>query len=206
MVTNGKLTRATLALDFVEPTWHLPVGASNWHRALLGWSVTPAPVDSGVPRPVAELLCATIVARGRVTFAKGLSQPGSVLGFRRTWREGREFEWVTTRDPKAAMALFDDEAFPWSMQAQAAHVVEDPGPASSLAPGDLGVPDERRIDDLARRGVCMLLLPGVDGDFAGIYARSDASRSAILEDLRTGVVRLGAEWVVTSEAGLRGGS
>ena len=85
----------------------------------------------------------------------------------------RHFSWTSTSDPKqAATGVFSGEPFAWSLQAQVV-VLSEPGTSPRLDERHLELSSEPQLfQELASLGAIGALLPGVDGDVAGLYTFS----------------------------------
>lgn len=199
---GGRLVRLILWPGFSGAEWQLPLGPAEVQRCLVGWKVAPAAVDAGPPPAVALLLAAVLCRTGPVTFASALAPPVGAALLHRKWRLGRHFEWKTTHDANAvqdaADGIFDAGFFSWTKQAQVV-VLSAPGPAPSLDERHLEVlGDPAAFADLPRAGAVGVLLPGVDGDVAGLYFFTPAAAQAFREELARTIQQAGAEILVAT--------
>jgi hypothetical protein len=193
----GNPLRALLLCPrFTGEQWQLPVDEAFGDRALIGWRTERRRVDAGLPSSLARLLAEALCRHSPVTFAKGHHAPAGVSLVPRQWRMGRHFEWNSTRDPdEAAAGIFGDPLFPWERQGQIAFL---------SPPGHIPVLDERQLalthdpsmaSTLRALSVSGVLLPGVDGDVAGLYAFGGPDSEAY----RTELVTCARELAVTVE-------
>jgi len=180
--------------------------------ALIGWR-TPAK-DEGVPAAVVAALARGLVWYGRVTFpCSSVSMRSSsrwrrqgedysaCFGFTagRGWRPllpGRlgaiKLPLLSTVREEAVRGLFDDAAYPWWLQGQFA-LISPPeaappklGSTSTrlLPAGLLGDEWTSCLNDLTESGFDALLRPGVDGDVAGLVARSSDIHRQLIGNIR----------------------
>jgi hypothetical protein len=201
-----RLQRLVLCTPFQGRQWRLPVddGASGVpaDRCLVGWKVAPDVIDDDVPAPATRLLAGALCALFTVTFPSGLRRPIGAGLLPRKWRAGRHFEWVTTRDAAAAEALFHDGLFSWSQQGQVVVLSADGTGGVSLSERHLEVLSQPELfQELSNLGAQGVMLPGVDGQVAGLYLFSSESNQALLRALADQAQAAGAEHVNVAEAG-----
>jgi hypothetical protein len=176
------MTRLELMFEcagFEKPVWGLPVAVPSWvRRGLIGWRVVPEQVDAGVPEPVARLIASALVSHSRVTFA-----------------ERPTLSLVHTTDAGAAQRLFDSEGFDWTMGAQVVFLSAPSAPPPAVSEAHMRAAfDGAQFDGIAGTGATGLLLPGVDGDVAGLYAFSDRLWDGLASALRCACRNSGAVW------------
>jgi len=180
--------------------WQLPIDAPFGDRLLIGWRTQAPAVEGGVPRSVAQLLAGALCRQGTVTFAKGLRPPVGAGLVPRRWRLGRNFVWYSTRNvEEAAAGIFDDDMFSWSRQGQIVVVsADDEVPA--LEERHLALSSDSRLAGMLRdNGGRALLLPGVDGDVAGLYTPDPTYGSAIRAEITDAARRLGVDTQMSDE-------
>jgi len=199
---DNPLRALLLCPRFSGEQWQLPVDDAFGDRALIGWRTERRRVDAGVPSSVARLLAEALCRRATVTFAKGHHAPAGVSLVPRQWRMGRHFEWRSTRDPhEAAAGIFGDPLFPWDRPGQLAFL-SPPGHIPSLDERQLALThDPSMASTLRGLFVCGLLLPGVDGDVAGLYAFGAADSEAYRSQLVTCARELAVTVEVSDEPG-----
>jgi len=193
---DNPLRALLLCPRFTGEQWQLPVDEAFGDRVLIGWRTERPRVDAGVPSSVARLLAEALCRHSTVTFAKGHHAPAGVSLVPRQWRMGRHFEWRSTRDPdEAAAGIFGDPLFPWERQGQIA-LLSPPGQIPILDERQLALThDPSMASTLRGLSVCGVLLAGVDGDVAGIYAFDAADGEAY----QSGLVTCARELTVTVE-------
>jgi hypothetical protein len=128
-------------------------------------------VDAGVPEQVAEILARALVSQTLVTYPT---------------RTGRQLEFVHTSRAEEAQRAFTSDYFDWTRSAQVIFLSPLAEPPPRVAPEDLLL---ARLDagphHLASAGFLGMVLPGVDGDVAGVYAFSDEIFRALFGAVRT---------------------
>jgi hypothetical protein len=79
-------------------------------------------------------------------------------------------------------------------------VLSPPGSSPELTEGHLQVGAAPPVlDDLQRLGATGLLLPGVDGDVAGLYTFADRDMQALEEALASAARKLGGDFLSVDE-------
>lgn len=198
-----------------DPCWELPRVTGAVPAGLLGWRSQPevpadAGIDAGVPAPVAAIIADALCRAALVTFLGRVARNvrltaewqsvdtawvRRVVSGRLLGRAG-EFPLVCTRSPTIAAQLFDQDPFPWHLLGQAALLSELDRPPPDVDATLLRAIFAGRIEprDFAASGVDGLLLPAVDGDFAGLFAFTDVRWTAALQGLETAARAAGAGW------------
>lgn len=179
-----------VCFDHSDGRWELPVAVSaGLRRCLIGWQTSPPPVDAGIPEDVARLLASTLVSHALVTFPT------------RTGRRGFSFVHASRADD--AQRAFNAEYFNWSQRGQVIFLslAEAPPPALSEEHLRLAT-DGESLHKLAGAGVTGVVLPGVDGDVAGIYTFTYNLRGELLAGLRAACERAGVQFRDVTEAEL----
>jgi hypothetical protein len=196
---TARLSRLLLWPGFTGTEWQLPVDVPAGDRILVGWNVTPSPVDGEVPRPVAELLVTVLSRRATLTFASPIRSPTGARILPRTWRLNRHFRWQPAMSEADAVAgIFYSGAFAWDLQGQVV-ILSVPGAVLPLAENHLNLLREPYLfGDLARTGALGTLLPGVDGDVAGLYVFESSLAITVRQDLAAAAEARGAECVTAA--------
>jgi hypothetical protein len=189
-----QLERLILLPDFTGTEWQLPAGSAPGDRFLIGWNVSPDSADGESPAAVATLLSAVLCRLGTVTFASAMRKPGA---WKSRWRQGRDFEWATaTSVQDAAGRIFDADSFSWQRQGQVV-VLSREGTAPVLTEKHLRLHDDPRSwADLAAAGASAVMLPGVDGQVAGLYCFLPGLRDELTRTLEEEVEKVGGRVVI----------
>jgi hypothetical protein len=182
---GSRLVCLRLCSGFTRREWSLPVPTALT-RLLIGWRTVPSPVDAGVPAVVAEVLTTALCRHAMLTFPT---------------ERGRDVTWKSTGDPReAAAGIFEGGHFSWDLQGQVV-VLSRPGLAPVLNEAHLEVSARPPLfDDLKALGAVGLLLPGVDGDVAGLYTFAPADMHDIIGTLSVLARQAGGDCVSLSEA------
>lgn len=194
------LERLVVCEQFTGVDWQLPTAVPAVDRMLIGWMVAPESHDGDVPLPVAHLLSRVLCRQASVTFASALRPPMMSSLLPREWVVGRHFEWVSATNASEAERLFYTDGFSWSAQGQVA--ILSPVDAPILGLNDrhlqlLAVPG--LFGEMASHGALGVMLPGVDGQVAGIYSFASGLANALRFDLAEDAEKMGAKYVVTNE-------
>lgn len=189
------------------------------HLALVEWQITPTARDAGVPGEVIDVLAATLVSAGRVTFpcssvasiATGVWQASNDDFIRRlpckSWLPRLYADWrqqladiplLSTRNRDRARMPFDDPAFPWWLQGQ---IVLLSAPDRSPPEIDRATLLSLFADDWAARFAALadtaitgVMRPGVDGDVAALLFRSAKQKAMLIDALERETRRAGFTW------------
>lgn len=170
-------------------------------QGLLGWIMSNAPVDAGVPEEVQRILASALCRFGRVTFLD--SRLGHVLGaswtaipegaarvlapmamrrLRMLWRQVH-FPLLCTNDFMSVRRLFDDPAFPWDQGGQIALLspltAPPPDLEYSLVEAVFEPGRAAEILDGREGRPIALMRPGPDGDFAHFITCEAAIRDML---------------------------
>lgn len=154
---------------------------------LFTWTVTPTPVDAGVPEPVAIMLAKALSSIGFVYFGAdpGTKNAVAQVAVRRRLRSGT-ISVVESRSVDAILPAFSSARHDWSQNAQWL-VVSDEDQAQS------------RIDWLERLicelyqdwslsaippQVSLVVQAAVDGDGAACHCRDASTAERLIERLR----------------------
>lgn len=172
--------------DQFDQRWELPIPlAKSVQQALIGWSVSPAPVDAGLPEPVAHVLSNAVLKHFLVTFPT---------------RQGRQISFVHSRDSGSIRSAFEDDYFDWTQKHQCLFLSPIEAPPPQISQSDLMlVRRGESMDEISRVGVKGLVLPGVDGDVAGIYTFSPDLQARLLGDIGDACNEAGSHLQFVSE-------
>jgi hypothetical protein len=179
-----RLVQLRFCPGFSGTGWQLPLPPAA-ERALIGWKLASPPVDAGVPPPVARVLATALCQLGTVTFPARLRRP----------------RWRSTRDPtEVAAGVFEGDLFSWDLQGQVV-ALSPPGTSPRLNDDhlDVGI-DPLLFGELETLGATGLLLPGVDGDVAGLYTFSPRAMRALEDALASAARDAGSELITVEEA------
>lgn len=177
-----------------QPEFELPDAAGN-HMALLTWSPPTRPTDAGVPAALARCLAATMCSAYRVTFFSHAADGAGVAweAKPRLWAQVQK-RWlkrwplVCTQDPAIAETAFDEG---WDTRGQTIFLTSPhEAPPTILAPRLQG-DDLAALQALGAGQVQALVLPGVDGDCAGLYTSTQATLSTLMNAISTECQRQG---------------
>jgi len=173
-----------------DPRWALRWRPGDATVGILGWMMSAAPVEGGVPATVARILAETLCRVARVTFiaasTKGRPSSDDWVPVEEGWRcklspptvrrltGAPVFPLVCTTEPRLARALFEVPGFAWELRAQVVLLSPLEKPPPHVTYQDVQdlfgqVVLERRT---ARLGadIVGLMLPGVDGDFVELIS------------------------------------
>ena len=178
------------------PQWELPLELPpDATVALLGWLVSPATVDAGLPDGFARLLADVLTQHVRVSFFTGAPQRRGLLARWFSPSAAKPGALVHTRDPRRVHALFASPAFDWSLRATAAFLSPPDAPAPALAGENLeNALAGRAYDGWRARGVVGLVMPGVDGQVLGAYAFDTSAWTRWKDSLREAARRHDIDW------------
>lgn len=199
----SRLFRLKLCPGFTRAEWQLPTEVPG-ARVLFGWDVAPPPVDAGVPRAVADVLVRWLCRQATLSYPSAPAS-GQPAGGRRL-RAGRDFDWKSTQDARAAIpAIFESPTFPWELQGQVV-VLSPPGTSLVLGEHHLEVITRPELfATLQALGATGLLLPGVDGDVAALYAFAPTHMPTLTGVLSALAEESGAACASLTEAEFLGG-
>jgi hypothetical protein len=205
--------------------WQLgPLPPPRGLVTLIGWSESPPRHDAGVPATVAGILARAFTTTARATFPSSLAHPNSgsrwsdIAGDHVRLLINNDFRsriaarlrgappnltLVSTRRPETACRIFDDEGFPWGMQAQAVLLSQAEAPPPGIdEPQLLALFDDdwtAHAASLAAEAIEGVVRPGVDGDVAGVLTLSEPFEQALVGAIEREARGLGAEWAIVSE-------
>lgn len=192
-----------------QPIWEIGVAPSAYpYTALVGWTVRPAPIDSGVPPQAAGILARSMTAVSRITFAASELNVDYENEERRRDRDGEAMRlvarngttWlhkllhrsenlylISTLDPGLVVRLFDDGGCPWWLQRQfilfSSHIDPPLDVARDQVMVLLGEQWPALSTSLLDAGVVAVGRPGVDGDVLAIFSSSRAFVDSFLAAL-----------------------
>lgn len=194
---TGRLVAVLVCKDRQVSHWELPTPPVGWSLCVLGWKVSPASLDAGVPKAAAIVFGDALAKVATVSFFARPGQPSTLhrlLSLRAVPRLRQ------TRDPREIEELFDDDYFHWSQKAQAAFLSPPLAPRPSLGIEDIKhALGGESYTQFRARNVLGVLVPGVDGDVAGLYTTDAGFRHHICSSLEETVVARGAEFLVTDQ-------
>jgi hypothetical protein len=177
-----------VCLDRIDRRWELPLAPSPVESCLLGWRVVPISTHAGVPEVVAGILANTLVKHALVTFP--------------TRAKGR-VRLVHASHADDVRRAFDTEYFDWTQRGQVMFLSPPDSSPPEISESHLAMTqDGARLHTLAAIGVTGVVLPGVDGDVAGIYTFAGGLQDALLSSLRMACAGVGATCRVVTDAEL----
>lgn len=210
------MTRNNSLFACVGPTkahWQLgPLHQARGQIILIGWRLAIIPLDEGVPSLVALTVARALTSVATVSF------PVSELGHDadsgkdlvRTLESGRlirhaprNVRFLSTRDPRKTIRLFQDPGYPWHLQGQVALLSPRHSDPPAIDRQDLFslMEDDwlERSLQLISRGVVGVLRPGVDGDIAAILSLDDDFAKSLMEALESAAREAGFDWSLLPE-------
>jgi hypothetical protein len=177
-----------VCLDGIDRRWELPLVPSPVQSCLVGWRIAPISTDAGVPDGVARILANTLVKHALVTFPT---------------RTGGRVRFVHASHADDVRRAFDTEYFDWTQRGQVMFLSPPDSPPPKISESHLDIAqDGARLHTLAGMGVTGVVLPGVDGDVAGIYTFAGGLQDALLTSLRIVCADVGATCRVVTGAEL----
>jgi hypothetical protein len=169
-----------------ESKWELPIelGAAV-SSYLVGWKAASPQVEAGIPDVAAEILAKSLVDFSLVTFPR---------------RTGRHLAFAHTRRSEDVRRALMADDYDWSLRAQVIFLTPPEAPPPKLSQEDLrqaGIGKEffRLID----KGIAGLVLPGVDGDVAGVYLFSESLVGPSLRSLKRACEEEGVQFREVTE-------
>ena len=174
--------RVGLVRDFEGAELELPTAGP---RLLVCWHETGTP-ETEVPTAVARTLIAALGSFGRLAWMSSTAGEPAV-----PWtRAGGPVAAIVDRlaglprsilRTGAPFGFFDDEYFGWDRRGQIVLVLEDRAGSveRSSVLAAIGTRDADDVRPLWDQGVAAVMLPGVDGGFAGIFTFSEDGLDAI---------------------------
>ena len=197
--------------QFTGAEWQLPTDVRCAERLLVGWRFTPEPIEAGPPRAVAILLVGALARHGTLSFAAAVHPRASgTLLAGKPWLRS-DFVWHTSASSEEAVAgIFFADFFSWNLRGQVV-CLGKAGAHLELSERFLQLTsDPSLFGELEGMGVQGILLPGVDGDVAGLYFFNAAIASAVRGELISLAAAAGGRCVVATGpafgAQLRGSS
>jgi hypothetical protein len=218
---------AKLLLVCVDPVgshWQLgPLPPAKGRILLIGWRLTPRPVDDGVPDDVGAILTRAFTSIARVSFPvsemtgaaskewsdgdvqlRSLGDGGLIEHIKSALnRAPTSTTLLSTRAAQAAARMFDGGGYPWHLQGQAAVLsLRDAAPPDidrqsllSLIADDWA----QQLVQLRCAGIVGGLRPGVDGEVVGVLSLNDGLTGALPDALEHEARRAGFGWLRLSE-------
>lgn len=192
--------------DGLKLDWQSEVGHTG---LLLRWQPVGRGDDAGVPPEVARAIATGLCAAGTVAGctldvpdtagAAWVAVPGghACRLARGWWERPRHIGLLASDRPDVVERLFEDDGFPWSLESQVLFVAPPgalPQLDAALVLACLAVPIRASVAQLVEAGVRGLLVAGVDGDVAGLYALNAEWRARLVQHVGAAVVAAGAQW------------
>lgn len=216
----GNLTGLVLTRNPVGSSWEFNAPSCATQAGLIGWVMRERGVDGGIPHDVAALIarvlsrCATVTVLGTLAESNAVSQSPQSGGS--TWscvvkptgiissRLKKGYPLVTTRNPPLVQALISDGDFSWALKAQRLFLsAPNVLPVLSYEQVDIAFerPESLNCDDMVRNArVLGLILPAVDGDFAGIISFSETFWDSLISEFEAECRANQLTWSVVDEA------
>jgi hypothetical protein len=204
----ARLDHLILWPQFSGPEWQLPVSGIPGERLLVGWKVVPEMVDAGPPLAAAKVLATVLFRHARLTFPSAIRAPVAAGLLPRKWRLNRHFQWSTAASAKdACQSIFYADSFSWSLQSQVVILSQAVAPLPNPLPLDerhLHLRSEPGLfGELAEAGALGVMLPGVDGDVAGLYFFTSDLARVVRDDLDSEARKTGARCAVATDETFR---
>jgi hypothetical protein len=190
-----RLERLVLWRQFIGAEWELPAGDEvPGERLLVGWKMRSARVDAGPPPAITRILATVLCRHATLTFARALRPPMGAALLGRPWQLNRHFIWATTSTAEEAVqGIFHGDFFSWTERGQVV-ILSPPGAPVPLTENYLQVQSDAGLfGELAHSGSLGVLLPGVDGQVAGLYFFTAALARAVSEGLDDAARSAGAQ-------------
>jgi hypothetical protein len=170
-----------VCLDQADPKWELPVDTGRGvERCMIGWVTDPPPVDAGVPAEVAQILAGVLVKHAVANYPRKINKSVSIS------------HAVTVEQAQPA---FEDDYFDWTQRGQVILLSPPNVQPPAISERSLEVArDPSRLHRLCDDGFSGVMLPGVDGDVAGIYTCAAGLRDALLDSLESACRDMGAQF------------
>ena len=218
-----QLVRLVLTLNPVAPHWEFTPPSCATQTCLIGWVMAKPSVDAGVPNTVAALFARVLARCAMVTFFSDSTR--SIDGVESTEHYERPVTQVikptgllgavvhkgypltSSQDPAIVQTLFDADGFSWPLKAQRAFL-SAPGVLPDLQFKDVDMafnrPQALECEELVSKAhVLGMLLPGVDGDFAGIVAFSNDFWTRFMDAFEAENRESNIAWSAVDEANFR---
>lgn len=176
-----------VCLEFNNPHWELPIVTSNnIEQALLAWLIYPSSVESGLPDEIVEIIAHTLVEQTLVTFP--------------IRERAKNISFVSTEQFIEVTRAFNADYFDWSQRGQVIFLSAKGYPSPAITKSELQIDlTDAGIKKLMSFGIIGLVLPGVDGDVAGIYSFSTGLLNNLLDTIREECMRLDFPFLIINE-------
>jgi len=173
--------------DYSNIQWELPItAAERVFRCLVAWQLNSSSEDGGIPDNVARILASTLVNHVLVTFP--------------TYTDQRGISFAHTNRIDDVRQAFDAEYFHWSHRGQIIFLSPLEAQPPTLSEECLNLAtDSENLYKLNDMGVIGLILPGVDGDLAGIYTFTKKLQNELINELKTVCIRNEVKFLEVSE-------
>ena len=205
--------------DFSGPQWELPTEGA---RLLIAWPELTTADNAGVPAVVQALLCHSMTSGHDVVWLSGEELPDrDARALKPSLREGPGWAWrrLTGRPHEVRLCrsgdlprvrqLFNAPGFCWDQRGQIAMLVP---PAAPFAPervellAAIGTQRLMALEPLYAQGAACILLPGVDGCVAGLYAPDADAVDSFADRLGACAAACGIQLKEVGEPELPGGT
>ncbi len=171
-------------LDAVPDDFDLPTRHAL-SAIYLGWRVEAGHVDGGPSEPIARVLAAALCQQCHATFLCTLADQASPQWQRQLGYFAQEqtrllkpkLPLIWTQEPALVMQAFDTD---WTTQGQFILLSSSAAPVDFAAHDLQGKPAAILEFIQHTADFCGAMLPGVDGDVAGVYFRDDHLRDMFL--------------------------
>ncbi|MEO6599771.1 MAG: hypothetical protein ABIQ16_07860 [Polyangiaceae bacterium] len=194
------LRRLLLCPGFIGEEWRLPVRQAAGTRLLVAWSTTEQRIDAGVPDFAAEAMTNAWFRSAAVTYPIAVRPPTGAPMLPRKWQLGRHFEWATARSAmQARTQIFDADYFSWAQEGQVV-ILSPLGAPLRATQAHLEVANDPTVfEQLASAGALGVVLPGVDGQVAGLYSFTAAFERSVCLALEAAAAEQGAVATTVTE-------
>ncbi len=202
---SGSLPRLLLCPGFVGEEWQLPVLHVPGKRLLVAWSTSEPRVNAGLLKVAAEVMTNAWFRSAAVTYPVAVRAPTGALMLPRKWQLGRHFEWATARSAlEARTQIFDADYFSWAQQGQVV-ILSPLGAPFRATQAHLEVANDPNVfEQLASAGALGVVLPGVDGQVAGLYSFTASFERSVCLALEAAAEEQGASTTTVTERDIHG--
>lgn len=174
-----------VCLEAMDSRWELPAVPPKAESCVIGWRTRPMPRDAGVPEWAVAILAHALAKNAMVTFAV---------------KAGDRTRFVHASTADEVRQAFDTEYFDWTQRGQVIFLSAPESPPKLSESHLRAAESTAGLQTLSHSGVIGVLLPGVDGDVAGLYTFSSGLQKSLIASLKTACLDLGTEYrVVTAD-------
>lgn len=163
--------------QFDAAMWHTTPAGSAGCSLLFTWTLTPPPVDGGMPQSVARMFGGALCSIGPVVYAGDDEGADSRCSEEAVIRRGlRRFKLALFRAGSAEQVLpaFTSGRHNWSMNAQWLVVLDSPAVLNHMLAVVKTLYEDWRLPDRWPSGVAMIVQAAVDGDGAACFSANKA--------------------------------